>query len=191
MRPFLRVFILFIFLLSLPSLGHAVNDGFSAASIEDSQYFQIHFQKGTSHSQLLEKLDFIPDQEWLLNSNFDKNISFAGLTGAIDALFIRVSSILDMYLYTFKGNIKVCQNHDQLKKIFYTLYHNQSIPDTGYSFYVHELKTIYISQDHFTKAVLSHEIAHAVISHYFVVQPSIKVQEVLAGYIEFQIRKSR
>ena len=38
--------------------------------------------------------------------------------------------------------------------------------------------------------VLGHEIGHAVISHYFVVLPSVKVQEVLAVYVEYQLRKT-
>ena len=53
-----------------------------------------------------------------------------------------------------------------------------------------DINTIYITAENFKKAVLGHEVAHAVISHYFVVQPSMKVQEVLAGYIEYQLRKT-
>jgi len=37
---------------------------------------------------------------------------------------------------------------------------------------------------------LGHEIGHAVISNYFVVQPPIRIQEVLAGYVEYQLRKA-
>jgi hypothetical protein len=38
--------------------------------------------------------------------------------------------------------------------------------------------------------VLGHEIAHAIMSHYFVVLPSEKIQEVLAGFVEYQLRKN-
>lgn len=34
-------------------------------------------------------------------------------------------------------------------------------------------------------------MGHALMSHYFVVQPSVKIQEVLAGYVEYQLRKSK
>ena len=52
------------------------------------------------------------------------------------------------------------------------------------------MNTIYASAENFKIGVIGHEIAHAVISHYFVVQPSVKIQEVLAGYVEYQLRKT-
>jgi hypothetical protein len=58
------------------------------------------------------------------------------------------------------------------------------------SFYVYDLNTIYVSAGSFKREVLGHEIAHAVISHYFVVQPPMKAQEVLAGYVEYQLREA-
>ncbi len=38
--------------------------------------------------------------------------------------------------------------------------------------------------------LLGHEMGHVIISHYFVVPPSYRIQEVLTGYVEFQLRKS-
>jgi hypothetical protein len=59
------------------------------------------------------------------------------------------------------------------------------------SFFVNDLNTIYIAADHFDVGVLGHEIAHTVQSHYFVVAAPTKVQEVLAGYVEYQLRKKK
>jgi hypothetical protein len=58
------------------------------------------------------------------------------------------------------------------------------------SFYVYELNTIYTSAENFRRGIIGHEIGHAIMSHYFVVQPPVKIQEVLAGYVEYQLRKS-
>jgi hypothetical protein len=57
------------------------------------------------------------------------------------------------------------------------------------SFYFHEEKTIYISTEDLDLGMLAHEIAHAIISHYFVVPPSERVQEVLSGYVDFHFKK--
>jgi len=58
------------------------------------------------------------------------------------------------------------------------------------SFYVFDSNTIFISYQDLTLGMLGHEIAHAVISGYFVVPPPDKVQEVLAGYVEYSLRKA-
>ena len=36
---------------------------------------------------------------------------------------------------------------------------------------------------------IAHEIAHAIINHYFVVPPSVKMQEILSGYVEYSLNK--
>jgi len=59
------------------------------------------------------------------------------------------------------------------------------------SFYVNDISAIYISGENFRREILGHEIAHAIINHYFVVSPPIKVQEILAKYIEYQLRKAQ
>jgi hypothetical protein len=40
--------------------------------------------------------------------------------------------------------------------------------------------------------MLGHEIAHAIISSFFIVPPPEKIQEVLAGYVDYSLlKKSR
>ena len=56
-------------------------------------------------------------------------------------------------------------------------------------FYFHDDKTIYISTEDLTLGMLGHEMAHAIISHYFVVPPPTKVQEVLSGYVDYSFQK--
>ena len=55
------------------------------------------------------------------------------------------------------------------------------------SVYVHERQTIYVAAEDFTRGVLGHEFAHAVISAFFVVPPPEKMQEVLSGYAEYML----
>lgn len=106
----------------------------------------------------------------------------------VDTLFLRVCGILDMNLYSFEGNLKICRDTAQLRQIYRGLF-DKDLQNKS-SFYVYDFNTVYISADDFRIGVLSHEIAHAVISRYFVVLPSVRIQEVLASYVEFQLRKS-
>ena len=59
------------------------------------------------------------------------------------------------------------------------------------SFYLYTNNTIYISFEDLTLEMLAHEIAHAVISRYFVVLPPAKVQEILCGYVEYILKKRK
>ena len=106
----------------------------------------------------------------------------------VDTLFLRICDLLDMHLYSYRGNIKICRDYNQLSQIYRNLF-NADLKGTR-SFYTYDLNTIYISPESFQLGILGHEIAHAIISHYFVVQPPVKVAEVLAGYVEYQLRKA-
>ncbi|NQS99649.1 MAG: hypothetical protein HQ595_01075, partial [Candidatus Omnitrophica bacterium] len=98
--------------------------------------------------------------------------------------------ILDMRLYNnFRGKVKICRNDYQLQRTYLNLLSTDL--NSNFPFYIHSSKTIYVSAENFTTQALGHEIAHAVISHYFVVLPSVKTQEVLAGYVEYQLRKGK
>ena len=108
------------------------------------------------------------------------------LTENMDNLFNEVSDVLDIHLYSYHGEIKICLNKEELQKAFSELFNKEL---KAGSFYYHDQNVIYISTDGLRAGILAHEMAHAVISHYFVVLPPAKVQEVLAGYVEFAINK--
>ena len=109
------------------------------------------------------------------------------LSDMLETLFMQVSDIIDIHIYSLEIQIKVSRDYEHLSSIYQTLFdadlHNMQ------SFYVHDLKTIYIQAKGFTPEILGHEIAHAIICHYFVVPPPMRVQEVLCGYVEYQLRK--
>jgi hypothetical protein len=107
-----------------------------------------------------------------------------------DILYGLVGDMLDMHIYNFKGSIKICQDHAQLNNIYRNLF-NKDLLSYMVSFYVNDISTIYISGESFRREVLGHEIAHAIINHYFVVSPPMKVQEILAKYIEYQLHKAQ
>ena len=109
------------------------------------------------------------------------------LSKTLDALFLEVSDILDIHIYSFHGDIKLLPDQESINsqfRAFFEMDLNQG------SFYLPERNTIYISFADLTLGMLGHEIGHAIMSRYFVVPPPAKIQEILAGYVEYNLRKS-
>jgi len=166
-----------------------IDDGFGSARIIKGEHFTIYYEPDLDIRELIQNLDIYPSDEILTGKAIRKSDSSERtLADMVDILFRRVCDILDMQLYSFHGNIKVCRDREHVNSIYNNLF-DRDLKDY-HSFYAYGINTIYISAENFKREVLGHEIAHAVISHYFVVQPSMKVQEVLAGYIEYQLRKT-
>jgi len=176
-----------IFLISL-SPGWAIEDDFGAGQKVESKYFTIYYSPQLDPASFAQQLNIQPADEFLARGSINRNnpgsTEFAAM---LDTLFLRVCSILDMPLYSFQGNLKICQDQEQLNRIYNSLF--ESSLENQKSFYVSSLNTIYICAPNMSREVLGHEIGHAIISRYFVVQPPIKAAEVLAGYVEYQLRK--
>ena len=171
------------------SIAQAVDDGFSAVKKIPGKYFTLYYGPGVDEIELLGILDIGPEDKILTGESAEiESLPSEQLIDRLDTLFLRVCDILDMRLYKeFKGEIKICGEQAQLTKIYANLFGNEL--KGRQSFYVHELKTIYATPENFRAGLLGHEIAHAVMNSYFVVTPPVKVQEILAGYVEYQLRK--
>jgi hypothetical protein len=184
MAKFLKqaAFITAIFSSCCLSLCFGADDGFGSGQKAESRHFTIYYAQGLNPGELAQTLDLGTEDRVLGQGSHGSDLG-----SLIDALFERVCNILDMQLYSYHGVIKVCRDFDQLNSVYNNLFDKDLT--NRYSFYVHNLNTIYISAQHFKREVLGHEIGHAVISNYFVVLPSVKVQEVLATYVEYQLRK--
>lgn len=166
-----------------------IDDGFGSARTIKGDHFTIYYEPHLDIRELIQNLEIYLSDEILTGKAIRKSDSSERtLADMVDILFRRVCDILDMQLYSFHGNIKVCRDKEHVNSVYNTLF-NRDLK-SFHSFYTYDINTIYISAENFRREVLSHEIAHTVISYYFVVQPSMKVQEVLAGYIEYQLRKT-
>ncbi|HAJ57734.1 MAG TPA: hypothetical protein DCL35_08260 [Candidatus Omnitrophica bacterium] len=183
----ISVVILLSFLFVRPA--RASDDGFGQAGKEAGRYFDIYYAPSLETPELSRQLDIRAADRILSGGPVEKSASFvAGLAGMIDTLFLQICDILDMHVYSFKGNIKICRDQAHLERVYRALF-NQGLNDMR-SFYVESLNTIYISAESFQSGILGHEIAHAIMSRYFVVPPPVKAAEVLAGYVEYQLRKT-
>jgi len=169
----------------------APDDGFGQAKKIEGKHFTIYYSPPSALPDLVRQLNITPSDVLLAGaSDAPQAGADVELAQGADALFSLVCDFLDMQLYSYKGKIKICLDERQLDTIYKDLFGKDPAAAPMGSFYVSDLNAIYITQESFKRLILGHEIAHAVISNYFVVQPPIKVQEILAGYVEYQLRKT-
>lgn len=103
-----------------------------------------------------------------------------------DNLFYVVSDIMDVHLRQARFKIVIFKTDDEVAlQVEEIIAKRVESP----SFYYRDENTIYISEQSFRAGILGHELGHAIISHYFVVPPPEKMQEVLCGYVEYTLLK--
>lgn len=169
-----------LFGMAVPvAAGYCYDDGFGSSRQAKGTHFTVFYSPSLDPVELAMKLDIRPHE--MLGGGGGST-----LTEMLDSLFTRVCDILDMQLYSYEGSIKICRDADQLNSVYRKMFGRRA---TVPSFYVSELNTIYVDLDHFTRAVIGHEMGHAIMCRYFVVAPPEKVSEVMAGYVEYQLRK--
>lgn len=185
-RIILLVGIFFVFAFYNTVL--AIEDDFGQAKKIEGKYFVTYYSPQSDIQDFLQQLNISPIDKFLgagaINKAASPELEFAA---NVDALFIRICDILDMHLYSFSSTIKICRDYAHLKRVYNRVFDKEL---RAPSFYVHDLNTIYISAENLKSEILGHEMAHSLISRYFVVMPPEKIQEILAGYAEYQLRKS-
>ena len=178
---FLYILAVCIPMVLSPALSFSQEEHFSL--IVKSKYFYVYGYKNMDINSLLEKLDFECFSPCKL---FKDNDAKSILAETIDCIFLKVSVILDAHVYSFHGEIRILSDRGAVNSV-YRKYFDKDCPER--SFYSLEKNAIYISFADLTPGMLGHEISHAVISSFFVVQPSIKIHEILCCYVEYTIRK--
>ncbi len=173
-----------------PALVCSADDDFGAATKIDTEHFTIYYKPGVDINVLISQLHVSPTDQILTNLTVDTSSPQAQLSSMVEVLFARASDVLDMHIYSLKANIKIFATQQDLTS-FYNNFFHAHVPCTGFGFYLSDEGSIYMSAEHFRGEILGHEMGHAIMSRYFVVQPSVRIQEVLAGYIEYQLRKSK
>ena len=187
-RIYKTTILLVVLLFSIISFSYAIDDDFGSAGKLESEYFTIYYAPQLDLSSLTQQLNIQVTDKLLAGKSIDKKDSpGAVLADMVDTLFLLVCDILDMPLYSFHGKIKICQDRKHLNRIYKRLFDKDLNQEK--SFYVYSFNTIYMSSDDFKREILGHEMGHAVISHFFVVHPSVKIHEILSTYVEYQLRQ--
>lgn len=106
------------------------------------------------------------------------------LKNKIDEVVERVKVILDMYPLELRFNIVLYSTYKEVEREFRKF---SFLSKSPIAFYYHTNRTIFVSVEDITDHILAHEIAHAVISIYFVTPPPAKMQEILAQYVDIHL----
>lgn len=183
-----KKFSLYLLVFFLLFLIVFVESGFCRQKIIKTEYFTIYYDQGCNLADIANKLNVEHFLHIDIFSQNDNSQSIDSIISSLfDSIYLEVSDILDIHIYSFHATIKILSDKEKMADVLEKYLKKRiNMP----SYYFQSKNTIYISFDDLTLGMLAHEIAHAIISHYFVVAPSEKVQEVLSGYVEYSIRKS-
>ncbi|OGW77425.1 MAG: hypothetical protein A3I73_02050 [Omnitrophica bacterium RIFCSPLOWO2_02_FULL_45_16] len=170
-------------------LSWAFEDGFGSAKKIYGEHLSVYCAPESDIAGLDRRLNIRTSDKVLARKSAKMADSpEKELSDSLDTLFLRVSDIMDMHLYSLQVNIKLCRDDAQLNSIYNNLF--KASLGGRRSFYVFSFNTIYISIEGFSKEIIGHEMAHAIICHYFAVPPPVKIQEVLAMYVEHNLRRA-
>ncbi|MFA5275582.1 MAG: hypothetical protein WC417_01655 [Candidatus Omnitrophota bacterium] len=108
------------------------------------------------------------------------------ISARLNSLLLRVEKILGMNVPFMHLKIKILKNRLELEQEYSKLF---GAVQNYRSFYLHSQATIYTSMQDISDSVISHEMAHAVIDHYFKVIPPEKTAELLATYVDSHLEE--
>jgi hypothetical protein len=183
MRKILPVILFLILCFNSSFVRAQENEG---RLLAQGKYFSVYAEGNIDAYAVLSKLkfDYLVYQD-TFDSGATENLTDI-LAKTVDGLFQEVSDILDIHVYSLKGAVKVLADQKALASL---LKRDFNFDFDERSIYYHEKSTIYISLADLNIGILGHEMAHAIISNFFVVPPPVKVQEILCGYVEYSLRK--
>ncbi|MFC1808316.1 hypothetical protein ACFL0T_08160 [Candidatus Omnitrophota bacterium] len=162
-----------------------VNDGFKTDRQFRSSYFNIYVESDVSMRTLLINLYVPPSITGIVKKSVVLSEE-SSLPSQLDMLYLAVAELMDIRLKNFKCDIKICSDAARLSAVAKKLY-GRHVRTGG--FYVAEIDTLYVDAQNVNINVLGHELSHAIQCEYFVVPPPEKIQEILSGYVEYQLRK--
>ncbi len=161
-------------------------NSFCPADTVETKYFTILFCPDCSLAEFAKNIS-TGNSVRFETYNESKSDITSVIKSDTDALYLEVEDVLDMYLDSYHGRIKVHPDNVSVSKTAYG--NTQTIEPAIPSIYMPSQNTIHISLKDIDPGILSHEMAYALISNYFVLAPPAKVQEILAGYVEYSVRK--
>jgi len=161
---------------------------FAEEGTHNSRFASIHYQEPSLLENLARKIQ--PGALTLsLNRIFmggTKPSPQAKAGRYVDQLFQRVQVILEMPKPELKVHVRLYRSQDELSEAFSAI---TGRPTRVPAFYWRETDTIYLQLERISPGILAHEMAHAVIAHYFIVSPPEKIAELLCQYVDREVSK--
>lgn len=104
----------------------------------------------------------------------------------VDTVVEQAETILEMFPDKLHIRIVLLADQDEVSRVFMQKYNKK----VNYlAFYSLSEDTIYLSVDDVNLSILAHEIAHAIVDHYFDVRPPYNIHELMAQFVEKRINE--
>lgn len=154
----------------------------SAAEQVNSKYLRLFFHNQEDIKRFNQKIDFSAGNGLasMFSSPSARDIENQ-LIVKLDTLFEKVQAILDMRKPMKKIRVNVYSDQDQLAEAFKQVFKQEG--DVR-GWYVYEYNTVYLNVMDVHEGMLAHELAHAIIDHFFAVRPPRATAEILATYVD-------
>jgi hypothetical protein len=158
------------------------------ANVHHGRFSNIHYEEAGHLERFAQKVQ--PGAMTLsLNQIFMGNSKLAPEAKAgryVDQLFQRVQAILEMPKPDLKVEIRLFRDQPALSEAFEKIAGRAT---QAPAFYWKESNTIYLHLEQISTGILAHEMAHAVISHYFIIPPPEKISELLCQYVDREVSR--
>ena len=150
----------------------------------------IQYQSIEDLKNFNKKISYLPNRWGLdfLSSQSEIKGLKNRITKKVDALHKRVQDILGMRKLMSRETILLYPNKEKLHAAFSRIskkhrlaYGKSSFPR---AWYIHARNSIYINVEDLHEGILAHEMAHAIVDSYLLIQPPESTSEILARYVE-------
>lgn len=157
---------------------------FSDSPSVKSEFFEIYLQEGVELEALRKQLTLPVALDTLIIRPVIENPE--SLAEEVDKLFLVVSHLLDLHLWNFQSSIKVYLADQEMLEL---LRREMGLQEQPEGFYLSADNAVFINAGTVNFYILGHEISHAIQHSYFGFSQPEKHQEILSGYVEYQLRK--
>ncbi len=154
----------------------------------ETDYVTLYCDAGCTPQAVNARLNVSPVILARYESGIVRETGGEQVRAKLDAMFQKVQDLLGMPLPGTTVNLKVYSSREGIRayyrKLYGKEYSNLKGDATILSFYIYKENTIHVFLGDLSVPVLSHEMGHCVVDHYFIVVPPVKVQEILAMYVD-------
>lgn len=167
-------------LLALFMLTGLVPHAAHAAGQAEGRYVTLHYTSREHLKSFNEKLDL---GRKLSGQVGEKNIVTIEdeVLAKLDTVMEKVEVVLDMFPADLRINVVLLEAEDDVSQVFAQKYGKQA---NHIAYYSLSEDTIYISVEDTRLAVIAHEMAHAIVDHYFTERPPYNIHELMAQFAE-------
>lgn len=149
-----------------------------------SDYFTVYYRPGADLKKISGRLS---GRSFFIGGKRDPDsigTPAEKVARRLDILLRRAEDILGMYPRNLNIKIKIFKTQDELDDEHDKIFGKK---ERYKSFYVYKHDTIYTTERNMSDSIISHEMGHAIVDHYFVVRPPEKVREILASYVDVHL----